>query len=660
MMQICFRSCLAGLFLALLAGSAPAQSRVPQHPLEALTFQEYWTVRDVLRDNGKLDEDTFIPGVLLHEPTKDRVLAWKPGDPVFRVADVILLRKGLTIEARVDIAGRKLLLWKERPDVYAPESEEEYREMGEAIKKNPEVVQALKKRGFTDLTTVKCGATPLGYFALPELEGHRILFGGCSDLHGAYLHWSRTIEGLHVEMDAADKKILKVVDEGAVPMQDGTIDYEEATEPTHPETNPIEIRQPAGSGFKVTNGEVSWQNWRFRFRLDPRVGAVLNLVRLEDGGRTRSVMYEGGVSELYVPYMDPATGWATRVFIDAGEFFPGGVLTTLRQGLDCPPNASYFDAVFSDDHGFPTVHSREACLFELATGQPTWRHFEKEEVWGRPNTILVLRTAMVIGNYDYMIDWRFEPNGAIRGAVGATGIIEAKHVKEKTAAAVSGAARDGMGGDQYGHFVKENIVGVNHDHFFSFRLDLDIDGPNNTFMADHLVRRELKGNPARKTIWAMEPFFARTEKDAMMDIHLDRPTMWRIVNPNAKGPLGYPTGYEIMPGVTAASLLDPDDGPQKVGAFSGHQLWVTPYKPDELYASGVFPTASKGNDGLAVWTKANRPIENADIVAWYTMGFHHVPRAEDWPVMPVMWHDFLIRPYDFFPANPALDLPKSQ
>jgi primary-amine oxidase len=112
-----------------------------------------------------------------------------------------------------------------------------------------------------------------------------------------------------------------------------------------------------------------------------------------------------------------------------------------------------------------------------------------------------------------------------------------------------------------------------------------------------------------------------------------------------------------MPGVTAASLLHPDDGPQKVGAFSAHQLWVTPYSPDEFYASGVFPAASKGNDGLAVWTRANRPIVNKDIVAWYTMGFHHVPRAEDWPIMPVMWHEFTLRPYDFFSQNPVLDLP---
>jgi len=31
---------------------------------------------------------------------------------------------------------------------------------------------------------------------------------------------------------------------------------------------------------------VSWQNWHFRVRLDARVGPVLNLLRLDDGGRS--------------------------------------------------------------------------------------------------------------------------------------------------------------------------------------------------------------------------------------------------------------------------------------------------------------------------------------------------------------------------------------
>jgi primary-amine oxidase len=39
------------------------------------------------------------------------------------------------------------------------------------------------------------------------------------------------------------------------------------------------------------------------------------------------------------------------------------------------------------------------------------------------------------------------------------------------------------------------------------------------------------------------------------------------------------------------------------------------------------------------------------------MGFHHVVRAEDWPVMPAGRHAFQLRPFDFFERNPAIDLP---
>jgi primary-amine oxidase len=653
-----FRIAMALLLGLLTPVVIPAQTQPPQHPLEALKTQEYWTVYDVLRSTGKVDADTYYASVLLREPPKDKVLAWKPGDPVFREADVILLRKGKTIEALVDIAGAKLESWKEVKDVQAPVLEMEFHELGELVKKDPRVIEALKKRGITDLTTVECAPTPFGYFALPELEGHRIMYGGCADLHGVYLSWGRTIEGLNIEVDAVEKKVLKVIDDGPIPVPTTAINFEEAATALRPGTTPIGVTQPLGPSFQISNGDVSWQNWQFRFRLDPRVGPVINLVRFNDGTHLRSVLYEGSLSELYVPYMDPAEGWATRVFIDAGEFYHGGVLKQLRASIDCPSNATYFDGLVPNEHGFPMMRPRIACMYESYSGDPSWRHFEKEEVWGSPSRILVLRTAAVIGNYDYVIDWRFERDGAIRVAVGATGIIEVKPVKEKDATASGEHAMGADSKDEYGHFVAENTVGVNHDHFFSFRLDVDVDGQNNSFMADRLVKRQLSKPAGRKSIWVVQPFTAHTEKEAMMDIHLESPSMWHFVNPNVKGPLGYPTGYELMPGTTAASLLDPEDGPQRVGAFSTHQLWVTPYRPEERFAAGVYPTDSKGtDDGLAVWTKANRPIENTDIVAWYTLGFHHVPRAEDWPVMPVMWHEFVLRPFDFFSKNPMLDLP---
>jgi primary-amine oxidase len=644
--------------LILLAGVSARMlslAQAPTHPLDALNTQEYWTVYEVLRDGGQVDADTSFASVLLHEPPKDRVLAWKPGDAITREADVILARKAQVFEARVDISGRKVEFTKEVKGVQAPILESEFQTLDEVVKSDPRVREALAKRGITDMTTVDCVMLPLGYFSFQELEGHRINYGGCSDLHGSHLEWGRSIEGLFIMVDAVDKKVIQVNDEGAVPVSKAQFDFVEAPAIARAGTTPIMVEQPLGPGFQIHGGEVSWQNWHFRFRLDPRRGPILNLVRFDDGTSLRSVMYEGSLSELYVPYMDPAVGWSTRVFLDAGEFFQGGVLKPLQAGSDCPSNATYIDGLIPNEHGIPVMRPRQACLYEVATGNPAWRHFEKEEVWARPTRTLVLRAAATIGNYDYLLDWRFEQDGAIRVAVGATGIIETKVVMAKKAAdhAMAGAP------DEYGHFVADNLVGVNHDHFFSFRLDLDVDGPNNTFVAHRLKQKQLPTSTHRKSIWVMEPSVAHTERDAMLDIHLDRPSMWIFENPSVRGAHGYPTGYEIMPGATAASLLDPEDGPQRVGAFSTHQLWVTPYRPDEIFAAGVYPIASKGTDGLGAWTKANRPIENTDIVAWYTLGFHHMTRAEDWPVMPVLWHDFVIRPFDFFPQNPVLTLPNT-
>jgi primary-amine oxidase len=656
------RSLRASLLLGgLWATTAVAQSTGPLHPLDGLTTAEYWAAYDVLQQAGHAEPDTFFASVLLREPAKELVLSWTEGQPMTREADVVLLRQGKTFEARVDLAARRLISLQEMKDVQAPFLASEIFGADEAIKKDPRVVEVLKKRGLTDLNTVRCTALPLAYAAIPEQDTQRIGFGGCSLQHGFYHGWGRSIDGLTLQMDMVTKKVLKVIDTEIVPVANGAVDYEEISEKPRPGTTPIAISQPMGASFRRERGEVSWQDWHFRFRIDQRVGTVVNLVRFDDGGRLRSVMYEGSLSELYVPYMDPSNGWNDRVFIDAGEFYAGpGFLKPLRPGLDCPATAAYFDGLSAGEHGAPKLTSGLVCLFERTGSDPAWRHFENNSVYGRPGRELVLRSAAAVGNYDYLMDWRFRQDGTIEVAVGATGVIETKSTVQKNAA---GHAMDQTGMNalaEYGRFVADNTVGVNHDHFFSYRLDMDVDGPGNSFMADRMVQKLLGSDPMRKSIWIVEHTIAVREQDAIMDIHLERPSMWMFINSDVKGPLGYPTGYEIMPGATAKSLLSPDDPPQKLGAFSEHQFWVTPYDPAQRYAAGTYPTSSKGTDGLGIWTQANRPIENTDLVGWYTLGFHHVPRVEDWPVMPTMWHSFQLRPFNFFAANPALDLPKTQ
>jgi hypothetical protein len=59
----------------------------------------------------------------------------------------------------------------------------------------------------------------------------------------------------------------------------------------------------------------------------------VNLVSYQDGDKNRSVLYEGGLSEMYVPYQDPEETWNSHVFLDAGEYFTntgsGGIIKPL-------------------------------------------------------------------------------------------------------------------------------------------------------------------------------------------------------------------------------------------------------------------------------------------------------------------------------------------
>jgi primary-amine oxidase len=64
--------------------------------------------------------------------------------------------------------------------------------------------------------------------------------------------------------------------------------------------------------------------------------------------------------------------------------------------------------------------------------------------------------------------------------------------------------------------------------------------------------------------------------------------------------------------------------------------------------------------GLPAWTAADRDVSSGDLVLWHAFGVVHVPRPEDFPVMPVEHTGFSLKPDGFFAGNPAVDLPPSE
>jgi primary-amine oxidase len=89
--------------------------------------------------------------------------------------------------------------------------------------------------------------------------------------------------------------------------------------------------------------------------------------------------------------------------------------------------------------------------------------------------------------------------------------------------------------------------------------------------------------------------------------------------------------------------------------FSFHHFWVTPYRDGELYAAGAYPTQATKEYKDTLYYYANEElIQNRDIVVWYSLGFTHVPRPEDYPLMSSMKRSVTLQPDGFFQRNPLL------
>jgi primary-amine oxidase len=646
---------LAVAILALAASVTRAVS-APLYPLDPLSQQELISAVGILKSAGHVDDDTRFVFLTLREPDKTAVLNWKPGVPITREAFAIIKQDSQTYEAIIDVAGGKLESWHEVKGVQPALLIDEIDKLNGILRADVEWQAAMRKRGFQQFDKIECMLFSAGYFGNSAEEGHRLVRAECYDAGSTLNYWGRPIEGLVATVDLNQSRVLKLVDTGVVPVPKEPADYGPKSVPTSRKPlNPIIMQEPNGPDFSVRGSAVNWDNWRFRVRMDPRLGIVVSRVSFRDAGNNRPVMYEGHLSEIFVPYMDPAPGWYFRSYMDAGEYGAGKLASSLMPGSDCPADSYFFDDWIVDERGVPQQRKKIACLFERRDGQIAWRHWEliTNQTESRPAAELVLRWIATVGNYDYIFDWTFQQDGTIRVAVGSTGIDEVKGVVSKNL-----TNKRGNDGD-YGTFIADNLIGVNHDHFFCFKLDLDVDGRKNSFETVQLKKVRLGNHALRKSLWVAQPKIAEVESEAKLNEDMHEPALWRVINPNVTNAMGDPVSYELIPGHNISDLLDADDYPRKRAGFADYQLWVTPYTREQA-AAGVYPNQSKGGEGLPAWTRQNRSIENTDLVLWYTLGFHHTPVSEDWPVLPTMWHEFQLRPRGFFSRSPVLDLPAAK
>lgn len=641
------------LVCLLAAGESFAQAAdAAAHPLDPLGKQEIVAAVEVLKAAGKATAATRYPIIVLHEPPKAEVLAFKPGDAFRREAFAVVFERGnnKTGEAVVDLRNKKLLSWKDVPGVQPNMLIEDFLAMQTIVRTDPGFKEALAKRGITDVRQVQVDPWSAGYFAFPDEEGKRI-FRAVPFFKGTARNaYARPIEGLIAYVDLTGKRVLKLVDTGVVPVSQENGDYDEQSVGKLREApKPLVIAQPEGASFTITGHEVRWQKWRFRYSMHPREGLVLHLVGYEDQGKVRPVIYRASLSEMVVPYGDPGETWFFRNAFDMGEYALGRFANQLEPLTDAPANAVLLNNTFPNEGGGALEAPRTVALFERDGGL-LWKHFDFES--GRNESRrarqLVMSWIATAGNYEYGFNWIFHQDGTLEMEVEMTGIMQAKGIKPGEAAHAK----------HHGHLVAEGVAAVHHQHFFNFRLDTDVDGTANSVIEMNTASLPAgRGNPYSNAFTMTETLLGK-EKDAQRHVNMASGRKWKVINPAAKNALGQPSGYMLVPGDNCLPYALPQSSVRKRGGFMNAHLWATRFEPSEMNAAGYYVNQSKGGDGLPKWTAANRAIENQDVVLWYTLGVTHIPRPEEWPIMTAHKSGFKLIPAGFFVRNPALDVPK--
>ncbi|RBM13887.1 tyramine oxidase [Prauserella sp. PE36] len=617
------------------------------HPLDPMSADEVGQVRRVLADAGLLAEPVRFAFLALEEPEKSDVLAFTPGaqlDRRFRAIllnladgssrDVVVSTTRSAVDSVVDIdpvaAGQPPIL------------DTEFELIEDILNADEQWTSALARRGL-DPATVRAVPLSAGCYDEPGEEGKRVVRSlGFQQLHEKDHPWAHPVDGLVAYVDLTSRAVTRVIDHEnlPVPREPGNFDDPEQTGPARTSLKPIEITQPHGPSFEVEGSRVRWENWDLRIGFNEREGLTLHQLSFHE----RPVLYRASVAEMVVPYADPSPVRFWQNYFDCGEYMFARYTNSLELGCDCLGEIRYFDAVVADDLGEARTIRNAICMHEEDFGV-LWKHSDlfagSHET--RRQRRLVISFFTTIGNYDYGFYWYLYLDGTIQLEAKATGVTFTSAYPER--------------GHEYATEVAPGLGAPYHQHLFCARLDVGVDGQRNAVDEVEAQRVPVSEDNPYGNAFRQARTRLATESDAKRLADNTRARVWHVVNPEVTNRLGQPVAYALHPQGQPTLLADESSSIHARATFATKHLWVTKYDPAHRYPAGDLVNQNPGGDGLPKWAAEGRGIDGEDIVLWHTFGLTHFPRPEDWPVMPVDYAGFTLKPVGFFDRNPTLDVP---
>jgi primary-amine oxidase len=620
------------------------------HPLDPLSSQELRDVVEHARNVWKLDHRHLFAMVQLHEPSKEVINNWKNSDQVERAAKLTLWNSATStvIEAVITVEGKEIS-FTEIPGAKAPILSTESEKAIKAAKADKRIIAALKDRGIENLDQVHMETWPIGAQIPKDLDdGRRLIWTPMwqrpTEFANLYAH---PINGLHAIVDLDSGEVVFVENTEIIPIPQTPGPYRENQTGANIKLKDLAIVQSEGPSFSLEGWKVNWERWNLRVGFCQREGLVIHDVKFKDQDKERKIAHRLSIAELVIPYGDPSQGAYRKNAFDTGEFGLGNYTNSLTLGCDCLGEIVYLDAAVTTPNGLIKEIPNAICMHEEDNGI-LWKHVDADghtEV--RRGRRFVVSSIVTVNNYEYGYFWYFYQDGTIEFEAKLTGIVL--------------TVADAIGKDHPSATELEpGLWAPYHQHILCARLDLDIDGEKNSVLeVESFAHPQGEKNPYGGAYETRETLFTK-EKESQRVIDPFSGRYWKIVNEQVKNHMDHPVGYKLIPGHTTFPLALPESTIGKKAAFMYKHLWVTKNSDSERYPAGDYPFQHPGGAGLPEWTKANRNIENEDVVLWYVFGTNHIPRTEDWPVMPVERTGFHLKPSGFFARSPGIDVAPSK
>jgi primary-amine oxidase len=452
---------------------------------------------------------------------------------------------------------------------------------------------------------------------------------------------------LRVIVDLDRSEVVAVEEDPTVPIPSTPGPYRAADVEPKVALKPLEITQPEGVSFTVDGWQINWERWSFRIGWCQREGLLIHDVSFDDYGTRRTIARRMSIAELVIPYGDPSSGAFRKNAFDTGEYGLGNYTNSLTLGCDCLGEITYLDVSLAEADGSIREIPNAICLHEEDHGI-LWKHTDEAgHVEVRRSRRFVASSLVTVNNYEYGYFWYFYQDGSIEFEAKLTGIV-------LTLAA--DPDKDYPSSTE----IDPGLLAPYHQHIFAARLDLDVDGVENSVVEVEAVAIPAGPDNPHGAAYTTSATVLSSESTAQRVVDPFTNRYWKVINPNRLNHVGKPVGYKLVPGHTTYPLAQRDSVIGKRAGFMYSHLWVTPNNDAEKYPAGDYPFQHEGGDGLPAWTAADRPLENTDVVLWYTFGTNHIPRTEDWPVMPVERVGFHLKPVGFFRRSPGNDVVASQ